>query len=137
MTYEARVTSSIVFVTEVSRSVDYYREIFACRASLQTSDSALVVTPAGFQIYLIAQGNRAPHLSGGIGVQALIWTVGTAAELDDLQQVMSDRGHHTESRTTRGVRFLTSRDPDGIRILVAHPSPEELPRSMVDAVLYA
>jgi len=65
----------------------------------------------------------------------MIWTVRTAAELDDLEQVMRDRGHPLHSRRTHGVRFLTSRDPDGIRILVAHPSPEELPRSVVDAVL--
>jgi hypothetical protein len=136
MTYEARITSSVVFVSEVSRSVEYYREVFACTASIQNASSALVMTPAGFQIYLIAKGDRAPHPSSGIGVQSLIWTVGTAAELDDLEQVMRDRGHYTYSRTTRGVRFLTSRDPDGIRILVAHPSPEELPRSVVDAVLH-
>jgi hypothetical protein len=95
-----------------------------------------MLTPAGFQIYLIARGERASHPSGGIGYQCLIWTVGSAAELDDLEQVMRDRGHYTHSRTTRGVRFLSTRDPDGIRILVAHPSPEELPRSVVDAVLY-
>lgn len=136
MTYEARITSSVVFVSEVGRSVDYYREVFACTASIQNQFSALLITPAGFQIYLIAKGALASHPLGGIGVQALIWTVRSAAELDDLEQVMRDRGHYTHSRTTRGVRFLTSRDPDGIRILVAHPSPEELPRSVVDAVLH-
>ena len=136
MTYEARITSSVVFVSEVSRSVDYYREVFSCTASIENQSAALVVTPAGFQIYLIAKGDRASHPLGGIGYQCLIWTVGTAAELDDLEQVMRDRGHYTYSRTTGDVRFLSTRDPDGIRILVAHPSPEELPRSVVDAVLY-
>jgi len=136
MSYEARITSSVVFVREVSRSVEYYREVFGCTASIQNPYSALVITPAGYQIYLIAKGDRTPHPSGGIGVQAMIWTVRTPAELDELEQVMTDGGHQTYSRTTHGVRFLTSRDPDGIRILVAHPSPEELPRSVVDAVLH-
>lgn len=136
MTYEARVTSSVVFVREVSRSVEYYREVFACTASIQNHFSALLIAPAGFQIYLIAKGPLASHPSGGIGIQALIWTVRSAAELDELEQVMRDRGHYTSSRTTRGVRFVTSSDPDGIRILVAHPSPEELPRSVVDNVLH-
>jgi hypothetical protein len=136
MTYEARITSSVVFVSEVSRSADYYREVFSCRVSIENQYSTLMLTPAGFQIYLIARGNRAWHPVGGIGYQCLIWTVGSAAELDDMEQAMRDRGHYTYSRTTRGVRFLSTRDPDGIRILVAHPSPEELPRSVVDAVLY-
>jgi hypothetical protein len=136
MSYEARITSSVVFVREVSRSVDYYREVFSCAVSIQNPHSALVITRAGFQIYLIAKGDRATHAMGGIGVQAMIWSVGSAAELDELEQVMNDRGQHTYSRTTNGIRFLTSHDPDGIRILVAHPSPEELPRSVVDAVLH-
>ena len=135
MTYVARITSSVIFVSELSRSVEYYRDVFSCTASIQNPYSALMLTPAGFQIYLIARGNRASHPLGGIGYQCLIWTVGSAAELDELEQVMSNRGHHTDSRMTHGVRFLTTRDPDGIRILVAHPSPEELPRSVVDAVL--
>jgi hypothetical protein len=136
MTYEARITSSVVFVSDVGGSADYYREVFACTASIQSPFSALLITPAGFQLYLIAKGALASHPSGGIGVQALIWTVRSGTELDALEQVMRDRGLYTYSRTTRGVRFLTSRDPDGIRVLVAYPSPEELPRSVVDAVLH-
>jgi hypothetical protein len=136
MTCVPRITSSVIFVSELSRSVEYYRDVFSCTASVQNLYSALMLTPAGFQIYLIARGNRASHLLGGIGYQCLIWTVESAAELDELEQVMSNRGHYTYSRATHGVRFLTTGDPDGIRILVAHPSPEELPRSVVDAVLY-
>ncbi len=137
MTSGARVTSSVVFVSDVGRSVEYYREVFACTATIEDESAALMVAPDGFQIYLIGSDTRASHPSRGIGVQALIWTVGTASEIDRLEHVMRDRGHYTSARTTRGVRFLTSRDPDGIRILVAHPSPLELPRSVVDAVLYA
>jgi hypothetical protein len=136
MTYEARVTSSVVFVSNVSRSLDYYREVFACTVSIQSPHSALLITPGGYQIYLIAKGTRASHPSGGIGVQSLIWTVATPAELEDLAQVMRRCGYSTYTRATGELHFLTSRDPDGIRILVAHPSPEELPRSVVDAVLY-
>jgi hypothetical protein len=132
----ARITSSVVFVSEVARSVEYYRDVFSYKATIQNQDAALMLTSGGFQIYLIARGDRAPHPSGGIGLQYLIWTVGTAAELEDLEEVIKDRGEYTHTRTIGEVCFLTSRDPDGIRILVAHPSPEELPRTVVDACLY-
>jgi hypothetical protein len=38
--------------------------------------------------------------------------------------------------TSGGVSFLTTHDPDGIRIVVAHPSPETFPRAVIAARLY-
>jgi hypothetical protein len=35
-----------------------------------------------------------------------------------------------------GVSFVTGHDPDGVRIIVAHPSPVKLPRSVIAARLY-
>ena len=136
----ARVTSSVVFVAELGRSVEFYRDIFSCEARLETPGAALLLAPGGFQIYLIAKGSGASHHLGGIGVQYLMWAVETAGALADLEQAIKDRGGRT-SRTytyaSGGVSFLESRDPDGIRILVASPSPERLPRWLVENRLYS
>ena len=35
-----------------------------------------------------------------------------------------------------GVCFLTTHDPDGIRIVVAHPHAEEVPRAVIAVRLY-
>ena len=98
--------------------------------------AALLLAPGGFQIYLIARGTSAEHPSGGIGLQYLIWAVDSDAELRDMAQALQDRVGRTDSYTSGGVSFLAAHDPDGIRILVAHPSPETLPRSVVGARLY-
>jgi catechol 2,3-dioxygenase-like lactoylglutathione lyase family enzyme len=129
----------VVFVRELSRSVDFYCDIFSCEVTVQTPGDALLVTPDGFQIYLFARGARAVHPSGGIGVQYVIWGVEAAAELVDIQRALANRpGHHpTSVHTNDGITFLASRDPDGIRILVAHPCPLRLPRSVVDNFLHA
>jgi RNA polymerase-binding transcription factor len=76
--------------------------------------------------HLIATAIQPRTRRGGIGVRALTWTVADRRGGEDLPWLLRDRGHDTYSRTTRGVRFVTSGDPDKIRILVAHPSPEEL-----------
>lgn len=136
----ARVTSSVVFVAELERSAEFYRDIFSCEVKIQTPGAALLLAPGGFQIYLIPRGSKASHHVGGIGVQYLMWAVETAGALVDLEQAIKDRGGRT-SRTytyaSGGVSFLESRDPDGIRIMVAYPNPERLPRSLVENRLHS
>lgn len=61
----ARVTSSVVFVSELGRSVAFYRDIFFCEVRIETPGAALLLAPGGFQIYLIAKGTRASHPVGG------------------------------------------------------------------------
>jgi hypothetical protein len=133
----ARVTSSVLFVSRLDRSLEFYRDVFSCTATIHERDAALLLAPGGFQIYLIARGLRAEHPSGGIGLQYLIWAVESDAELRDVAQVLQDRVGRTDSYASGGVSFLEARDPDGIRILVADPSPEKFPRAVVDTRLYA
>lgn len=132
----ARVTSSVLFVSRLDHSIKFYRDVFSCTVSIRERDAALLLAPGGFQIYLIARGTRTEHPSGGIGLQYLIWAVDSDAELRQVAQALQDRVGRTYTHASGGVSFLTAHDPDGIRILVAHPSPDKLPRSVVGAHLY-
>lgn len=91
----ARVTSSVVFVSDLSRSVRFYRDLLSCEVHVEGCGAALLLTPGGFQIYLIARGGRAPHPSGGIGLRHLIWAVDSINELNDLEQDIQARGGRT------------------------------------------
>jgi catechol 2,3-dioxygenase-like lactoylglutathione lyase family enzyme len=137
MKHPARITSSVVFVSDLSRSVEFYREVFSCEVSLVARGAALLLARGGFQVYLIERGSRSVHPSGGIGLQYLIWTVDSQRDLEESLGRLAVRGRRTDSFSSGGVNFVAGRDPDGIRILIAHPSPEELPRSVVDTHLYA
>ena len=137
MKCSARVTSSVVVVSELGQSVRFYRDVFSCEVSIEAYDAALLLSPGGFQLYLLAGGRHPPHPSGGVGLQCLIWAVDTAAELTGLERTLQERGRRSYRHTSGGVAFLTAKDPDGIRILVAHPGPEKLPRSLIDSWLYA
>ncbi len=132
----ARVTSSVLFVSLLERTIDFYQNVFSCTVSLREPGAALLLAPDGFQIYLVAHGTRAEHPSGGIGHHYLIWAVGSDAELRDVAEALRDRGGHPDLSTSGGVSFVTAHDPDGIRIVVAHPSPQKLPRAVIAARLY-
>lgn len=136
MEYIAKVASSVVFVSELDRSVAFYRDVFACQVALREREAALLLTPGGFQLYLIAKGHEAQHPSGGIGHEFLTWATDSAESLEHFEQVLKDCGSYGDTHTIGGVRFVEGHDPDGIRIVIAHPSPEQRPRSMLDPRLY-
>ena len=137
LTCRARVTSSVVVVSELSRSVRFYRDVFSCEVTVETDDAALLLTRDGFQVYLLAGGLHPPHPSGGVGLHCLIWAVDTLAQVTVLERALQKEGRRCYRHTSGGVTFLATTDPDGIRILVAHPAPEHLPRSLIDHWLYA
>jgi catechol 2,3-dioxygenase-like lactoylglutathione lyase family enzyme len=136
MEHGARVTSSVIFVSDLDRSVVFYRDVFACEVTIRGPGDALLLAPGGFQIYLIGRSARTPHPSGGIGMQYLIWAVDSADDLHVMELALRRHGRVIDSYTSGGVTFLAGRDPDGIRILMAHPGPDKLPRSVVGSRLY-
>jgi catechol 2,3-dioxygenase-like lactoylglutathione lyase family enzyme len=135
MEHTAQVTSSVLFVSELGRSVAFYCDVFACEVAIQEQDAALLLAPGGFQIYLVARGGR-DHPTGGIGHGFLTWATESPEGLDHFAQALQDRGHYVDTHVSGGVRFVEGHDPDGIRVVVAHPSPRQHPRSMLDSRFY-
>lgn len=135
--FTAKVASSVIFVSDLDRSVEFYRDVFACELAVQErGDAALLLAPGGFQMYLIARGDREEHPTGGIGHEFLMWAVDTPAALEHFAQALRDCGHYVDTHTTGGVQFVEGRDPDGIRVVIAHPNPQQRPRSVLDARFY-
>jgi hypothetical protein len=136
MEHVAKISSSVIFVAELDRSVEFYSAVFACKVAILDVDAALLLSSDGFQLYLVAKGHRAQHALGGIGPQYLIWAVDNAESRDHFEQVLKDRGVRTDTHTSGGVEFVTGHDPDGIRVVIAHPSPHRLPRSVMSPRIY-
>jgi catechol 2,3-dioxygenase-like lactoylglutathione lyase family enzyme len=133
----AKVSSSVVFVQDLDRSIEFYRDVFGCETTILDLNAALLLSPDGFQLYLVARGDRAQHALGGIGIQYLIWAVESADALDHFEQVLNDRGVRTSTHSSGGVDFLTAHDPDNIRVVIAHPSPHSLPRSLISSHVFS
>jgi catechol 2,3-dioxygenase-like lactoylglutathione lyase family enzyme len=127
----AKVASSLMTVSDLARSVNFYCDVFACRIALHEQDTALLLTPGGFQIYLHSKGpSRRPRI-GATGVQYLMWATDSPAELQRISQRLLAYDVATFSYTENGVTFVEGCDPDGGRILVAYPSPRQLPREVI------
>lgn len=132
-----RVTSSVAFVSQIERSVNFYSQLFSCQVVLRDSEAALLVAPGGFQLYLVAKGPLAHRPSSGIGLQYLVWSADSAEALKGLEQALRASGHYTYTHTSGDVQFVEGRDPDGLRVIITHPGPEQRPRSLIDPRLYA
>lgn len=133
----AKVTSSVIFVSDLDRSVKFYRDVFACQLTIRAPDAALLLDPEGFQMYLMARGGREQHPTGGIGHEYLTWAVETPEALEHFAQALKDCDCYVDRHTTGGVAFVEGHDPDGIRVVIAHPSPQHLPRSILDPRFYS
>ena len=97
-----QVTSSVLSISRLDRSIEFYRAVFSCTITIHDPEAALLIAPGGFQIYLIARGTRAEHPSSGIGHQYLIWAVDSEADLRDLEQALRDRGDHADTHESGG-----------------------------------
>ena len=137
MGYSAKVASSVLFVSELDRSVNFYRDLFGCEVTLRSGEAALLLTPAGFQLYIIERGKHAELHPGGLGHHLLMWATDSAQGLEYFEQALKDAGSYTDTHTAGEVTFVEGRDPDGLRVVIAHPDPAQRPRSIFDSRLYA
>lgn len=132
----ATVASSVIFVRQLDRSVAFYRDVFTCKVAIRDQDAALLIAPGGFQIYLVSKGSRTSQASGSIGPQYLMWATDNAEALEHMEGALREYGAPAHRYVSGGVTFIRGRDPDGIRVVIAHPSPEKQPRSLVGTHLY-
>jgi len=129
----ARVASSVLGVSDVERSVQFYCDVFCCRVALREPDAALLLTPDGFQIYLYSKGPSRRRGVGHDGVQYLMWATDSEAELQRITQRLRAHDSATFSHVENGVTFVEGCDPDRGRVIVAHPSPSQFPRQLIAA----
>lgn len=129
--YRVHASCSIIFVRDLDRSLDFYIRMLNCAVQISSTDAALMVTIDGFHIYLVAQGERAPHPVQTIGHHGLTWSVETADELLAFESAAKRENCYLDTHEEHGVTFVQARDPDDLRIIVAHPGPGESPRSVI------
>ncbi|MFF4027686.1 MULTISPECIES: VOC family protein [Nocardia] len=128
----ANVTSYVMRVSDLDRSVRFYCEVFECSQVLREPDAALLLTPSGFQLYLSLSRHHGGLPIGGIGVEQIVWSADSEAELHRIESRLRDHYKSTYTHTRNGITFVDSVDPDGIRVLITHPTPKQLPREVID-----
>jgi catechol 2,3-dioxygenase-like lactoylglutathione lyase family enzyme len=126
-----KVASSVMRVTDLDRSVKFYADVFSCRVTIHEPDMALLLAPNGFQLYLHSTRRSRRRGVDSIGVQYLMWATDSQAELEQITQRLRAHDPATYSHTENGVTFVEGCDPDGGRVIVAYPSPSQLPRELI------
>jgi extradiol dioxygenase family protein len=127
----ARVASAVIHVSDVDRSMHFYCDVFSCSVTLRENDAALLLTPGGFQIYLYAKApSRRPHVSD-TGVQYLMWSTDSEADLRRITQRLQAYDAATYTHVENGVTFVEACEPDHGRVIVAYPGPALLPRELI------
>ena len=137
MSGSLQVSATVLFVTDLERSVTFYTELLGCMVAVREAKAALLLAADGFEIYLVARGNRAGHPLGGIGNHGITWSTESEAELHDLADALRASKQYVDTHEEGGVTFLEGRDPDGLRVMVAFPGPKSHARSLVQSRLYA
>jgi catechol 2,3-dioxygenase-like lactoylglutathione lyase family enzyme len=127
----ADVASCVIRVSNLDRSLKFYCDVFSCRVLIHESDMALLLTPNGFQLYLHAD-SRFRHRGGGTtGVQYLMWATDSQSDLEQITQRLRAYDVAAFSYTQGGVTFVEGCEPDRGRVLIAYPSPRQLPREVI------
>lgn len=127
----ARVASAVMHVTDVDQSVNFYCHVFSCNVAIRQPDAALLLTPDGFQIYLYSKDPSRPPGIGATGVQYLMWTTDSPAELQRIAQRLGAHDPAAYSHTEGELTLVEGCGPDQERVIVVYPSPSQLPRELI------
>ena len=126
------VVSTVVRVGELDRSVKFYCDVFSRRVVVREADMALLLTPKGFEIYLHQKDDLRYRGAGALGVQHRMWATDSQSDLQRIAERLrvydsTAFSHHT----VEGMTILEGTDPDGCRVIVAYPTPRQLPRTLI------
>ncbi|NQX13340.1 hypothetical protein HQQ80_17065 [Microbacteriaceae bacterium VKM Ac-2855] len=132
-----KLTSAVMFVTELDRSVTFYERLLAVTATVQTGEAALLVTADGDQLYLRAIGDRAQHPLGAVGIQYLIWTANDRGELDRCETLLREQSARVTRADVDDIALLEGPGPDGVPIMISYPGPTATPREEIIERIYA
>lgn len=125
------VSSMLMRVLDLDSSTAFYCGVFGCTVALRENDAALLLAPDGFQIYLFADPTSVHRPIGALGVREVMWSTATEEALTRIGDQMRAHYPSTFIHSAGGVSFVDGRDPDGNRVLVAYPSPLQLPRHVI------
>ncbi|MGV9820620.1 VOC family protein [Nocardia xishanensis] len=128
-----RAASCLIEVSDLDRSIRFYRDVFECRVSIHEPDAALLLTPDGFQLYLRVSQTSLRRNIGDLGVVQIIWSADSRSELDRIERRLRAHYPSTHTTTANGINFIDGVDPDGCRVLITYPHPEQLPREVIDS----
>jgi catechol 2,3-dioxygenase-like lactoylglutathione lyase family enzyme len=117
------IRSTLVAVSDLDRSVDFYREIGPFEELLRDDAVAVLGDPSPASVMLILRETRsnrqARHGPQSLGLRTMTFNVGSVAELDRIESVLHRRDLFTSRRSMAdgASDLLNGRDPDNLPVV--------------------
>jgi catechol-2,3-dioxygenase len=112
----------VMNVADLSRSIDFYREVLQFTLLSQTQQLAVVSAPGSDQPQVIVLRAFGSSPAGGarhIGMRAFMLEVESAGQLEQIATEFESRGVLVSRRDHTEWTAVVGRDPDGVAIVVA------------------
>ncbi|HEV2452474.1 MAG TPA: VOC family protein [Streptosporangiaceae bacterium] len=117
-----RLNHAVLYVSDVPRSVRFYREMLGFEVRVQYQDRAAFLRAPGsandHDLGLFAVGQSRPASEQKVGLYHLAWEVGTLAELAGIRDRLAAGGALAGASDHRVSKSLYAKDPDGIEFEV-------------------
>jgi len=132
-----RLRSAVIFVRNLDKSIPFYRELLDLEVVDTSPTAALLGSADGSQLALRAFGDNAPRALGSIGVQYLVWSTGSRADLDLRADILRRHSAYRETRTDQDIAVVEGHDPDDLPIMIVYAGPARAPMHELPARIYA
>ena len=126
-----RLNHAVLYVSDVTRSVEFYREMLGFELRTEIPGKAAFLRAPGsandHDLGLFGVGGAAPAAAPGAqaGLYHLAWEVGSLPELVEIRARLSSGGALVGASDHRVSKSLYARDPDGIEFEVMWRVPAE------------
>ena len=127
LVHGVRLAAVVVFVSDLTGSLDFYQPLLRYRLAASEVGSALLTGPDGSELYLHQASDSSARRSEDYGYRYVVWTAGGPDDLDRCTQVLTDHDGYVSRGTSDGIDTLQGRDPDGLPVLISYPGPDMTP----------
>ena len=114
------IRSTLVTVTEMDRSLAFYREIGPFEEIVRDETVAVLGQPPRGSMFIILRegqsGHAVRHGQGSLGVRSLTFNVRAVGELDRVEPILREHGLFTRrwQMADGAAELMTGRDPDNL-----------------------
>jgi len=124
-----RLNHAVLYVSNVSRTVGFYREMLGFEVSTEIPGKAAFLRAQGsandHDLGLFEIGAAAPAPGPQVGLYHLAWEVGTLPELAEIRGRLAAGGALVGASDHRVSKSLYAKDPDGIEFEVMWRVPAQ------------
>jgi catechol-2,3-dioxygenase len=127
-----RLNHAVLYVRSLSRTVDFYREVFEFRTVFEIPGrAAFLQAPASTNdhdlgVFAVGEGaTDSPAGRGAVGLYHLAWEVDTLEELGRIRDTLTARGALVGATDHGATKAVYGADPDGLEFEVCWLVPAD------------